>query len=210
MTLERPKRRRLAPEVRRDLILDAAARIVSEEGVSPVSMERIGREAGVSKALVYSYFLNRNELLSALLLREYPAFQRIPAASAAGAQGFEAIIRSTTRAYLDHVAEKGVLIQRLMNEPAVAKAVAEEQLHGREATSRYFGQQMARAFAIDQDEAAIVSDILMGLTGAAGNYMFRTGEDIEKLTELVVRMIMAAVREVAAPDRSGSLHPRGE
>lgn len=201
MNFEPTKRRRLAPEVRRDLLLDAAARIVSQEGVSAVSMERIGREAGVSKPLVYAYFPNRNDLLCALLRREYPAFQRVPTASADEAKSFEAIIRKTTRAYLDHVAEKGVLIQRLMNEPAVAKAVADEQLHGREATSRYFGQQMARAFAIDEEQAAVISDILMGLTGAAGQHLFRTGDDIQKLTDLVVRMIMAAVREVAALSR---------
>jgi AcrR family transcriptional regulator len=55
-----PARRRLDPQVRRDLILDEAARIVAEEGVSTVSMERLGREAGISKALVYNYFPSRN------------------------------------------------------------------------------------------------------------------------------------------------------
>lgn len=197
MNFEPPKRRRLSPQVRRDLILDAAAAVVSAAGVSAVSMERIGREAGVSKALVYSYFTNRNELLSALLLREYPAFQRIRAAMASETRDFETIVRETTRAYLEHIAVKGVLIQRLMNEPAVAKAVAEEQLHGREVTSRYFGQQMAKTFPIEEAEAAIVSDILMGLTGAAGDYLFRTGGDLDKITSRVVRMIMASVREMA-------------
>ena len=69
----RSKRRRLSPEVRQNLILDVAADIVVADGVSAVSMELVGREAGVSKALVYSYFPNRIDLLGALLRREYQA-----------------------------------------------------------------------------------------------------------------------------------------
>lgn len=188
----------MSPQVRRDLILDAAAELVVAEGVSAVSMERVGRMASVSKALVYSYFNNRHELLTALLVREYPAFQRTSAVVESEMRDFETVVRETTRAYLQHIAEKGVLIQRLMNEPGVAKAVANEQLHGREVTSRYFGQQMAKAFPIDEDEAAMVSDILMGLTGAAGNLLFRTGGDLDSIANRVVRMIMASVREMAA------------
>ena len=67
-------RRRLSPEVRRELILDETARLVVQGGVSAVSMERLGRDAGISKALVYNYFPNRTDLLSELLKREIPVF----------------------------------------------------------------------------------------------------------------------------------------
>ncbi len=51
----KPRRTRLAPEERSQLILDAAAQIVVNEGVSAVNMDRLGRDAGISKALVYNY-----------------------------------------------------------------------------------------------------------------------------------------------------------
>ncbi|MDJ0644191.1 MAG: helix-turn-helix domain-containing protein, partial [Erythrobacter sp.] len=61
------KRTRLTPEKRRDLILDKAAEIVAREGVANLSMDQVGREAGISKSLVYNYFPNLNELLTVLL-----------------------------------------------------------------------------------------------------------------------------------------------
>ena len=50
----KPSSRRLNPEVRRNMILDTTAALIAKDGISAVSMERVGREAGVSKALVYA------------------------------------------------------------------------------------------------------------------------------------------------------------
>ena len=63
------KRTRLAPEARREQILDEAARLVLSEGLHAVSMERLGRDVGISKGLVYNYFATRDVLLAALLQR---------------------------------------------------------------------------------------------------------------------------------------------
>ena len=49
-------RTRLSPKARKNMILDSAAKLVAEEGVSAVTMERLGTEAEISKALVYNYF----------------------------------------------------------------------------------------------------------------------------------------------------------
>lgn len=196
---EKPeRRRRLDPAVRRDLILDEAARVVMADGVSAVSMERLGRDAGISKALVYNYFASRNELLKALLLREYGRFQEEGQAVAAGVEDFAELVRVTTRAYLDHVARRGVLIQRLLNEPALASAIAGIDQQGRQLTVRYFAKAMTASFAIDTETATTVTDLLMGLTGAAGDYLYRVGGDTQRIEDLVVDMIMAAVRDAAA------------
>jgi len=56
MTKAKKTRTRLSPEVRKELILDHAANVIAAEGVSALSMERLGREAGVSKSLVYAYY----------------------------------------------------------------------------------------------------------------------------------------------------------
>lgn len=192
------KRRRLEPQVRRDLILDEAAGIIIAKGVSAVSMEGLGRAAGISKALVYNYFPSRAVLLSELLLREYRVFQRGGLAAAEHATDFEALVRVTTRAYLTHVATRGVLIQRLLNEPVVAQAIRGTEGEERQLTVRYFARAMSREFAVDAEVAATATDLLMGLTGAAGDYLFRSRGDIAAIEDMVVAMIMAAVRDLAA------------
>jgi AcrR family transcriptional regulator len=190
-------RRRLDPHIRRDLILDEAARIVAEEGVSSVSMERLGREAGISKALVYNYFPSRSVLLSELLLREYRHFQAEARKAKADVSDFEALVRVTTRAYLNYVAERGVLIQRLMNEPAVASAIRSVDAEGRQLTVAFFGQEIAKLHRLDPLMAAMAADLLMGLTGAAGDYLSRTGADIQTVEDIVVDMIMAALERLS-------------
>lgn len=190
-------RKRLDPRVRRDLILDEAARIVADEGVSAISMERMGREAGISKALVYNYFPSRNALLSELLMREYQRFRAEARAATVGPNDLESLIRVTTRAYLQHVAERGVLIQRLMNEPAVVAAIRSVDTEGRQLTVSFFSREIAKRYGLDPEVAATAADLLMGLTGAAGDYLARTGADVTDVENMAVAMIIAALERLA-------------
>ncbi len=63
-------RRRLAPEVRRRQVLDAAVAVFSEEGLRGASMDAIAARAGVSKPLVYAHGGTKDELFAACLARE--------------------------------------------------------------------------------------------------------------------------------------------
>ena len=122
MTLAEPRKRtRLAPEVRRSQILDDAAQLILEEGLSAVSMERLGRESGVSKALVYNYFPSREVLLASLLHREQADLDSRGIERALEAKSYEELIRQTTRVYLEHTSERGALIQTLLADPSVAR-----------------------------------------------------------------------------------------
>ena len=191
--MDQKTRRRMDPDVRRNLILDAAAALVIAEGLTAVSMERVAREAGVSKALVYNYFAKQTGLLSALLLREYRAFQKAARIEAGKVKGLEAVVRATTRAYLDHIATRGSLIQRLMREPAIAAALKELETASRPVTAAYFADLVVRERGIDADKAVLASQLLMGLSGAAGDYLAENGGDPAALEPVVVAMIMAAL-----------------
>jgi AcrR family transcriptional regulator len=66
----RPGRRRLAPEVRRQQVLDAAVAVFSADGFHGASMEAVAARAGVSKPLVYAHGGSKEELFAACLHRE--------------------------------------------------------------------------------------------------------------------------------------------
>ena len=87
-------RRRLAPEERRSLILDHTAEIVARDGVAQLSIEGIGRAAGVSKSLVYAYFPNLTALLSDLYGREMRRLrkQQMQAAETANKAGVKLLV----------------------------------------------------------------------------------------------------------------------
>lgn len=54
----------------REQILDAALRCYASDGVIKTTVEHVAREAKVSRTTVYRYFKNRDEVLSAVVLRE--------------------------------------------------------------------------------------------------------------------------------------------
>lgn len=71
----RPKARRkrqprLPIEVRRQQVLDAALRLIAEDGYRAATMEAIARECDIAKPSVYNAFPGRTPLLKALLERE--------------------------------------------------------------------------------------------------------------------------------------------
>src|SRR6516162_322230 len=61
---------RLTGADRREALLDATAALVAAGEVDAVSMETVADRAGVSRSLVYKYFVNRRDLLAALYHRE--------------------------------------------------------------------------------------------------------------------------------------------
>jgi len=62
-------RRRQAPEVRRDQILDAAEELVLNEGPRAMTMANVADAAGVAKGTTYLYFPSKEALLADLRTR---------------------------------------------------------------------------------------------------------------------------------------------
>jgi AcrR family transcriptional regulator len=60
----------MARHERRAQLLDVTKRIVGESGLHAVSIDRVAREAGITRPIVYEHFRDLNGLLSALLDRE--------------------------------------------------------------------------------------------------------------------------------------------
>ncbi len=60
----------MAPEQRREQLLDAALGVILEEGYSGVSIEATARAAGVTRPVIYDHFPNLGRLLYALIERE--------------------------------------------------------------------------------------------------------------------------------------------
>jgi AcrR family transcriptional regulator len=66
----RPYAPRMAPEQRREQLIDAALAVILKQGYGGVSIEAIAREAGVTRPVVYDHFSNLGLLLQALVERE--------------------------------------------------------------------------------------------------------------------------------------------
>ncbi len=67
-------RRRLQPDERRALILDAATAVVMETGLATASMPQIARAAGVSLGTVSYHFESKDELIREILAKAVQEF----------------------------------------------------------------------------------------------------------------------------------------
>lgn len=190
-------RTRLAPEIRRDQILDHAGRIIASEGLNGVSMERIAREAGISKALIYAYFSNQTELLKDLLHRDLERIQGDQMAAATSARTFAELVRNTTHVALLEAERRGGLISLLLAEPSLDTV----RTHRHASNVRYLARRIAEEFAVTMPDALALTDIGLGLTMAAGDLIRKSGARREDIEDMTVSMIIGAVRSGAAQRR---------
>lgn len=187
-----PQRRRYSPEVRRSMLLDAAADIIRREGVADLSLERVGQAAGVSKSLVYKYFNSILELMKELLDRELKALRHLQFDAAENANTFEELIRNITHVYLSYIEDRGLIIERLQGEPRVSE-MHDPTDYGRSGAVDYLAGIVSRHFDMPLEMAKAATDISFGLPSAAGHYLLRSEMSREALEDLTVSMILGSI-----------------
>jgi AcrR family transcriptional regulator len=183
MSESKKTRTRLSPEVRKNLILDHAANVVAAEGVSALSMERLGKEAGISKSLVYAYYPSMKELLQTLLKREYKRLRILQSKAAENAETFEQLVRMVTTTYLTYMEERGLILEN-HGDPTE---------YSRESAVLYIAKVVSDNFGIDMSVAVPAMDISFGLPAAAGHYLIRHDVSRQTIEDITVTMIIGSV-----------------
>ena len=192
MTESKKTRTRLSPEVRKNLILDHAAELVAVEGVSALSMERLGQEAGISKSLVYAYYPSMKELLQTLLKREYKSLRVLQSKAAEGAETFEQLVRQTTKAYLSYIDERGLILDRLAAEPSLSDH-GDPTEYSRGTAVQYVAEIVHDHFGIDMNIALTAIDISFGMPAAAGHYLTRHKVSRQTVEDITVAMMIGSI-----------------
>jgi TetR/AcrR family transcriptional regulator, fatty acid biosynthesis regulator len=188
-------RKRLAPEERRALILDCTADIVARDGVATLSIESIGKEAGISKSLVYAYFPNLTALLRELYQREMRQLRRRQAAAAEKVESMEQLVRSITHAYLRYIDERGLIIERLQAEPSVSDHHDPTDFN-RDAAVDYLTDIVLRFYKLPRPIARAATNISFGLSASAGSYLHRHDLDLQTLEDMTVAMVLGSFSDL--------------
>jgi AcrR family transcriptional regulator len=191
--------KRLSPEKRITNILDVAANIITQHGMSAATIERIASDAGISKGLVYNYFPDRIDLLASLLEREHAVTSEKIIGAAESTDDFEHMVRLTNRIYLKHMRDKGALLQRLFSDPSVVEIVNERRKPLKQITTRYLIKLVAEKYGLPANLSKFGIDLSAGLTSAAANYVFTESDvDFQLAEDVCVDMTMAVVRSLAS------------
>lgn len=197
------RRTRLAPEVRRALILDATAGIILGQGLSAVTIERVARHAGVSKGLIYAYFQTQEGLLAALLRREQAELRERGMASALEAESFVSLIRRTTQLYLEQTRDRGAMISELLAAPAILALMQDDIRDDQERTFRFFVRAVRREFSLPLPLAIAAVELLSKVTGQAGLLVARRQMEVAAATDLCVDLILGGLSRIDPRNQPG-------
>lgn len=177
------------------MFLDEAAKIVARNGVAGLSLEQISAEADVSKSLIYKYFDSVTDLLKALRRRELEALRELRMAAVEKAETYEEMVRGVTHAYLLHIEERGLIIERLQSEPSIADEHDQANCQRLEAIN-FLATRTAKYFDLPPEVAKIAVEVSFYMPGAAGNCMLRGEVDRATLEDITVSMIVGAVTQL--------------
>ena len=196
--MAKPARRRLAPEERRDHLLDCTQQIILTDGLSSFTMERLATRASVSIPLVYKYFDTRLQLLQALLLREHKAFQRSLDRPELRGKRFYEVLRISVEINFQQFS-KGDVLGILLRQPDVSQVLKNRE---RARHAPYLISLLMKEFDISRSLAERVLVLASAASIAAAEHHSRQGGDRTAQIDQTVAFISAGVEQILkAPAR---------
>ena len=164
-----------------------------ESGVDSVTMEGVAAAAGVSKGLGYAYFANRGELLLALLNREWRALTQVATAGITAAPDYEGKVRASVHAWMDGVAERGLLLAALLRETQQHAPYNERRNRYFRDLEEYWGEMAAREYGVPRKQAVAAAAVMIaGLTGLLERWI-QAKDSRRMLEDVYVRMSIGAI-----------------
>lgn len=197
----RKRARRLDPEVRRKLILDAAGALVLERGVSNCTLDEVAAASNVSKPLVYKYFPSRGALLGALLRREFDHIRGRQENIVDADAGFDELQHVYVRRYLEYLMERGGLMRALITDAGVIEQVQDTVYTQQKTITEFWVDKAVETFRIPRELARM--GMIMAITGMEGaEGSLRLGKvDLDRAADFWTTFILAGWK--AAGDKFG-------
>lgn len=207
-TDEPPRRKRLSPEERRAQIMDSAVRLIVARGLSSCSLEEVAAEAGVSKPLVYKYFASRDDLLKAVLAREYTFLRGRGLDVLPADLPFEPMVRTAVRRSMDYLYERGPIMRLLASDRSVAGLVQDRDRDERSVMTRYFSEGAERRYGVTPAEAAIITILTVNAPILSARALKQRGIAAEEASEVWAEFILGGWKALEARAKKRSQKPR--
>lgn len=179
-----------------DPVLDAAKATVLDFGVRRATLTEVARRAGLSRMTVYRRYADGNELMRAVMSREFGAVlleaQRRAAGIEDGRQRVLAGVMGTLEMLIDHPLMVRLLeLEPEMLLPYLTYRVGEFQRAGREALAAWLREAQATGGVRAGDPAQMAATIELTLRGPVLAARTLSGPDREARLAELRRMIEA-------------------
>jgi AcrR family transcriptional regulator len=152
---------RLSADQRREALLDVTRVLVMEGGTDAVTMGTIAERSGVTRALVYKHFDNRDEALLALYRREAASLDAMLRRVVLDAgDGLEAQLRALVEAIIDTADRYGSFFRLLRGVSGSPSARADRRGWDRR-TVRYFASLVQDETDLDEHTARTATALVL-------------------------------------------------
>ena len=168
----------MAPEKRREQLIDAALSVIVEQGYEGVSIEAIARTAGVTRPVIYDHFANLGRLLQALIEREeaYALAQLAEVVPPAPSEGDPPeVFAAGVRRFLDAVASRPNTWRIILLPPEGTPTVVREHV---ETNRAQVLERLTERVAWAVDRAGIRADLDIEICARA---MLRLSEEAGRM-----------------------------
>lgn len=191
---------------RRQVLLDAAAEMVSAGRIEDVSMESVAALAGVSRALVYKHFANRHEVLIALYERESAHLHARLAAQVEQAGTLEEMLKALVEGSLAAQAARGATFAALLasgSRPAGQRSV---QRRRDRRTLQYFTRRAVAELGLEEAAGRAALRLALSTIPVVLSQWRQkpTALNAAQLADVYVKMTMAGLRALAEQGAAGA------
>jgi AcrR family transcriptional regulator len=179
----RKRAKRMSPDRRREKVLDSAVDVIVAQGLSGCKMESIAKQAGVSKPLLYKYFPRLQDLLKALVEREYHYLRRRGLDVFPKDMPYDDIVHRSSLAAMEYLYERGPVIRRIASDPAVASLAHGQDRDERQRIIEYFTRQCIK-YGLQKDVASICSIMTVNAPIISAHTLKRSGISARRAAEI--------------------------
>jgi AcrR family transcriptional regulator len=180
----------LTREERREQILDAATVVFEGRDPAVVTFEEIADAAGVSRALVYNYFGDRNGLVEAIYHRSVRTLIDRVTEALATTRGRANALRALVRVHLEFAKDNPSGYRYAANPPVFGRLA---ELEGRRI------DQVAQNLGGGPDACIIASGYLAALETMVLYWLDQPGDaDLDRAVDLITAFVGGALAQVDA------------
>lgn len=187
---------RLSSDDRREHILAAATGLLASYGVTDISMERLARQCGVSKALIYAHFPKLSAVLDGVAQREFESLEASGLTSALKSPEPALAATKSAHIYFQRVSRQGSVLHMLIINPAAASQFSNATRAMRNALLRRMAVRVREGTGLSIHHSVTGSVLLTSIPERAGRMVFEKQIDMgigAQLCELLTTTTLHAL-----------------
>jgi AcrR family transcriptional regulator len=196
----------MSPEARREHILDAGVKVIVRAGDSRVPLEQVAAAAGISTPLIYKYFPRREDLVRAIMKREFADLAGRGLDTIPRNVPIERVIRATVESALTYYAERGPIVRILASDPALAGEMRAGNRGSRLSTTDYFVRRFVEVYGVPEDVAIVAVIMVVNAPTVSMGAIRRRGVPTQRVVDVWSAFIIGGWKALSA--QFGAKKPR--